>query len=163
VAAAVISISLWLLAAPAYPLAIRWQIGTVPPSFDLHFAASLALCGLIAMAYPFFGVTSIAVGAFYPALMEPDSLTEDDRADLKWLSKACGAFLLLAAFLPLLSVVLLIVVGSRSRFELAMLAVWGVLGLATAGLLFRRLQANLATLLRIARSSEEPGGWNPPR
>lgn len=153
VAAAGISLALWLLAAPAYPLAIRWQIGDVPRSFDLHFAASLALCGLIAMAYPFFGVSWIAVCGLYPALVQPDTWTDEDRRDLQWLSKVSGGFLLAAAFLPLLSVLLLILWGSRSRFELAMLAIWGVVGLASAGLMFRQLQATLATLLRISQPS----------
>ncbi len=62
-----ISLGIWMIAALAYPIALQMQTGAVPLSASLHFIASLALCGLIAAAYPFFNVTSLTVSSFYPA------------------------------------------------------------------------------------------------
>src|SRR5262249_53886263 len=67
--AAGISLALWLVAAPAYPIALQMEVGDVPASAYLHFVASLTLCGLIAAAYPFFGVSCLSVCSFYPALV----------------------------------------------------------------------------------------------
>lgn len=157
--AALISLVLWLVAAPAYPLAIHWGVGNVPVSVYVHFTASLALCGLIAMAYPFFGVTFLAVCSFYPALVQPAAMTREDRRSLRRLSGSCWVYLSLAAVVPMLAVAILVVVGSQARFALGLLAVCGVAGLATAFLFFRCIQSDLATLAKIAASpGEGPAG-----
>ncbi|MFN0053510.1 MAG: serine/threonine-protein kinase [Planctomycetales bacterium] len=148
--AALISLALWLAAAPAYPLAIHWGVGNVPGAVYVHFLASLSLCGLIAMAYPFFGVTFLAVCSFYPALVQPEAMTRDDRRSLKRLSRSCWIYLSLAAVVPMLAVAILVLVGSQARFALGLLAVCGVAGLGTAFLFFKSIQADLATLLVIA-------------
>ena len=44
-------------------------LGPQPAWFFVRFAVSLALCGLIATVYPFFGVTFLAVRALLPALV----------------------------------------------------------------------------------------------
>ncbi|HTI51842.1 MAG TPA: serine/threonine-protein kinase [Planctomycetaceae bacterium] len=144
--AAGISLALWLVAAPAYPIAINLGTGAVPAVEYLHFVASLALCGLIAAAYPFFGVACLSVCSFYPALVRLETTTREDYESLLRLGRASWFYLLLAASVPMLSVAVLVLIGSQARFALALLAAGGVFGLATTFLLFRTLQTDLAAL-----------------
>ncbi|HLJ12701.1 MAG TPA: serine/threonine-protein kinase [Planctomycetaceae bacterium] len=154
--AAWISIALWLAAAPAYPMAIRLGVGSVPASAYLHFVASLALCGLIAGAYPFLGISCLSVCSFYPALVRMETMTREDFQALGRLGRASWLYLLLAASVPMLSVAILSLVGSKAHFALAILASGGVAGLATAFLLFRMLHADLAALAALAAPPGDP-------
>lgn len=106
----------------------------------------LALCGLIAAAYPFFGVSCLAVSSFYPALVRIDSLTEADATNLQRLSRSSWLYLLLAATVPMLAVAILVLLGSQARFALGLLAVAGLAGFGLAFTQFRLLQADLLAL-----------------
>ncbi len=119
------------------------EVGSVPASACIHFVASLTLCGLIAAAYPFFGVTCLAVCSFYPALVRIDSMTHDDVEPLVRLGRSTWLYLLMAATLPMLSVAILVVIGSQARFALGLLAVAGLAGFGLAFSLFRMLQSDL--------------------
>ncbi len=148
--AAGISLALWLVAAPAYPIALQMEVGSVPLSAYVHFVASLTLCGLIAAAYPFFGVTCLAVCSFYPALVRLDSMAHDDVEPLFRLGRTSWLYLLLAATVPTLAVAILVIIGSQARFALGFLAIAGLAGFAVAFSLFRMLQSDLAALTQIA-------------
>jgi eukaryotic-like serine/threonine-protein kinase len=154
-AAAAISLTLWLTAAPAYPIALQMEVGSVPVSADIHFVASLTLCGLIAAAYPFFIVACLSVCSFYPALVRVESMTHDDLDPLVRLGRSSGWYLLLAATVPMLSVVILVLIGSQARFALGLLAAAGLAGFGLAFMLFRTLQSDLAALTVIATSPGE--------
>jgi serine/threonine protein kinase len=146
--AAIVGLTLWLLAAPAYPIALHLMLGDVPPAVYAHFVASLALCGLIAAAYPFFGVTVVALRSFYPRLLHWNSISPADVHSLQRLSRQCWLYLGLAASVPMIAVVILVLSGSNSRFELVALAAGGVLGFGIALTAFRIVQTDLATLIR---------------
>lgn len=149
--AAGISLGLWLLAAPAYPLALAWGgVDHVPASVYAHFVASLTLCGLIASAYPFFGVACVTVGCHYPAFARYDTLNRDDLCSLNNLLRWTWVYLALAACVPMLSVAILEIMGSDAHYALELLALGGVAGLAIAFSFFRLLQADLAALMVIA-------------
>ena len=128
------------------------EVGTVPLSAYVHFVASLTLCGLIAAAYPFFGVACLAVCSFYPVLVRIETMTDEDREPLVRLGRTSGLYLLLAATVPMLSVVILVVIGSQARFALGLLAAAGLAGFGLAFLGYRILQSNLAALAQIAAS-----------
>lgn len=147
--AVAVGLTLWLIAAPAYPIALHWMLGEVPPAVYGHFVISLALCGLIAAAYPFFGVSYVALRAFYPPLVHWDSLAADDVATLNRLSRQCWLYLGLAASVPMIAVMILVLSGSNSRFELLALAAGGILGFGIALTAFRLVQADLATLMQL--------------
>lgn len=147
--AATVGLTLWLIAAPAYPVALHLMLGNVPTAVYAHFLASLALCGLIAAAYPFFGVTFTALRCFYPKLLRWDSITPGDVVHLQQLSRQCWFYLGLAASVPMIAVVILVLSGSDRRFELVALAAGGVIGFGIALTAFRLIQADLATLLRM--------------
>ncbi len=144
--AVIVSLTLWLVAAPAYPLALHLLRGSVPGAVYVHFIASLALCGLIAAAYPFFGVSLIAVRSFYPMLLEWDSVTRDDVVALERLGRQTWLYLVLAASVPMLSVVCLVLSGQDRRFELVVLSVGGIIGFGIAVSAFRWLQGDIAIL-----------------
>ncbi|MGQ0635854.1 MAG: serine/threonine-protein kinase [Planctomycetaceae bacterium] len=148
--AAGISLLLWLLAAPAYPLAIHLGLEQVPPKVYIHFIASLSLCGLIAAAYPFFGVAGLSMCSFYPALVRLESLTRDDLAGLVRLRRASWFYLLLAESVPMLAVAVLAVAGVQARYALGALAVGSLAGGVSAFLMFRLLQSDLGALITIA-------------
>lgn len=147
--AAIVGLTLWLIAAPAYPIALHLMLGNVPSAVYVHFVASLALCGLIAAAYPFFAVSFVAIRCFYPRLIRWDSIAPDDVHGLQKLSRLCWLYLGLAASVPMIAVMLLVLSGSNDRFELVVLAAGGVIGFGIALFAFRLAQSDLATLIRL--------------
>jgi len=146
--AAIISLTLWLIAAPAYPLVLNFLLGEVPIAVYAHFVASLALCGLIAAAYPFFGVTAVATRCFYPRLLQWDGPLDRDIQGLQRLSRQCWLYLGLAASVPMMAVAILVLSGADRQFELVALATGGVLGFGLALTAFRIVQSDLALLIR---------------
>lgn len=153
--AAVVGLTLWLIAAPAYPISLHLMLGEVPPQVYAHFVISLALCGLIAAAYPFFGVTYVAIRCFYPRLIRWDSVTTSDVTCLQRLSRQCWLYLGLAASVPMIAVTILVLSGSNDRFELVALAGGGVVGFGIALSAFRLVQADLETLVRLLSKHQD--------
>ncbi len=146
--AAIVGLSLWLIAAPAYPLSLHFMLGSVPVELYIHFVASLAICGLIAAAFPFFWVSLIAVRCFYPSLMDWESMTTDDRASLQRLARQTWFYLVLAAAVPMVAVVILVIAEPNRRAALIVLAAGGAIGYGIAVSAFRIVQADIATLIR---------------
>ncbi|MFN9372332.1 MAG: serine/threonine-protein kinase [Planctomycetaceae bacterium] len=162
--AATTSLGTWLLVAVVCPLVIWLNGPHRDPPFE--FSASLFLCGLIAVAYSFFGIAWLSASVFYPALVELQRLTREDRQELRSLRRWSWFFLLLAAFVPFASVAILAMLGTSRGTALILLAGGGVLGLGMALLIFRALQRDLQTLLLIAApssdsqdSSTDAGSW----
>lgn len=152
--AAMVSLTLWVLAAPAYPLALHLIRGSVPFEVYVTFIASLMFCGLIAIAYPFFGVSLIAVEAFYPTLLPWETMTRADLKPLERLGRQTWMYLILAASVPMLAVVCLVLCGQDRRFALVVLAASGLCGFGVAISVFRWLQRDLS-LLTTALSRED--------
>lgn len=152
--AVIVGLTLWLIAAPAYPIALHIMLGQVPAAVYGHFVASLALCGLIAAAYPFFGVSIVAIRGFYPMLTRWDSIIPNDVVALQKLHRQCWFYLGLAALVPMIAVVILVLSGSNSRFELVALAAGGAIGFGIALTAFRLVQADLTLLIRLLSPDE---------
>lgn len=148
-----LSLSLWLLAAPAYPLALHALRGQLPAALYGHFLASLALCGLIACAYPFLSVSCVAVRCFYPRLVQWNSLHQDDVRWLERLAQNAWLSILLAALVPMLAAGLLVLVDSGQRSSLLALTVGGAASFGLAVSLFRWLQRDIQTLCRALTTS----------
>jgi serine/threonine protein kinase len=146
--AALVGLLLWMIAAPAYPLSLHLILGEVPIELYLHFVASLVICGLIAAAYPFFGVSVVAVRCFYPSLVRRESMTTRDRLSLQQLARQTWLYLVLAASVPMIAVVILVVIGTDRRAALVVLAAGGTIGFGIAVTAFRVVQADLTTLIR---------------
>ena len=146
--AAAVGLTLWLLAAPAYPISLHLILGAVPIDLYVHFVGSLTICGLIAAAYPFFGVSLVAVRCFYPNLIDWESMEEADRASLKRLTRQTWIYLILAASVPMVSIAILAVTQPNLRAALIVLACGGVLGYGIAVTAFRMVQADLGQLIQ---------------
>ena len=152
--AAFVGLTLWVIAAPAYPILLHLLRGEVPATIYVHFVASLTLCGLIAAAYPFFGVSLLAVRCLYPSLVHWDTMSKEELPALKQLARNLWIHLILAASVPMLSVMILALSGLDRRFALVALAAGGTIGFATAVTAFRLVQQDLQVLIRfIERSS----------
>lgn len=154
--AALVGLTLWLIAAPAYPILLHLLRGAVPASIYANFVASLTLCGLIAAAYPFFFVSLLAVRCLYPSLVHWDTMSKEELPALKKLARNLWGHLILAATVPMLSVMILVLSVREldSRFALVALAAGGTIGFATAVSVFRLVQQDLQVLIKfIERSS----------
>ncbi len=153
--AAIMSLTAWLLAGLAYPVSIASAGAGIPALASLHFIASLALCGLIASAYPFFFVTYLSVRALYPALARPGRTTLEEAAGLAGLNRLLGPYLLLAALVPLLAVLALVLIGSENRWAMIALSAGGLVGVSVVFVLFRAIQGDLAALARVMSPAGE--------
>ena len=153
--AAMISLGLWLIAAPAYPISLHLMLGSVPPAVYAHFVASLAICGLIAAAYPFLAVSSLAVRCFYPSLVRWDSIRAEDAEQLRQLSRQVWFYLILAASMPMVAVAILVSSGAPQTFALLSLAIGGALSFAWAAFQSRALQADLALWAKVLSDDEQ--------
>jgi hypothetical protein len=141
----------WVAAGIIFPVTLQLTVpDQVKPGFYLHFLLSQTLFGLIAVTYPQFGVTWLAVRALYPALLSGAALTTDDAVQLRRLERSLGWFLVLAASVPMLAVGLLAWSGSESRPALGLLSAVGVAGFGLAFYLTTRIRADVAALLDLA-------------
>ncbi len=143
---AAVSLAEWLIAGIAYPLAIGLATDALTPALFIHFLVSLLLCGLIATAYPFLGVTFVAARAFYPAFFRLDSIGSEDLPALVRFGRRTIFFLALAAAVPLLALTALILIQSTYQIGLTILSAGGVLGFIAAFCMFRPIQDDLGRL-----------------
>ena len=116
-------------------------------TFSRTFLASLTVCGLIAAAYPFFLGSALGTSAFYPTFVRAGTTTPYDAADLASLERALWPHLALAAAVPLVGVAGLVIVDTRQQWPMLTLCGSGLLGLAMAVALMKRIQRDVADLL----------------
>lgn len=153
-----VAFGLWLIAGIAYPISLQIAAGGVPTSAYVHFIASLIVCGAIAVAYPFFVVTFIAVRCLYPALLPLDIASSDDARKLRGLDRRSTRYLALAASVPLVGVAgvtflspgeITLVIGA-----VRVLCVGAIVAFIGVYWLFRQLEQDLGALERVV--SHEP-------
>lgn len=154
--ASIVCVSLWMIAGPAYPIALRLIHGPVPTSIYLSFVTSLALCGLIAASYPFFGISFLSVRCVYPMLLQRDPQHSEDRRWLESLSRQTWGYLILAALMPMVSVTILALSESTDRRWLLISSIAGIVGFAMTVYFFSALQRDLTTL-RMFLTDEQEG------
>lgn len=164
--AACFGVSLWILAGPVYPVSIHIWGSSMTPRDYVYFMVSLCLGGLIAAVYPFFGVTILCVRVFYPPLMLPGSTVAEDREWLKRVHRLTWRYLLLAASVPMVAIVLgllLQIAPDQSPSDepvepvlLAILGICGLVGFAAVFWLCRAVQRDVA-VLKHAASRSRPG------
>jgi hypothetical protein len=155
--ASLVGLTLWLIAAPAYPLLLRMMLPAVPGAIYGHFVVSLIVCGLIAAAYPFLLVSLIALRCLLPALLPDAALTARDRSALNRLATQSWIALTLAAAVPMVAVLVLALSGLDRRQALVVLAAAGTAGFGFAVTAFRLLQRDTQTLLRLPATQNERG------
>ena len=155
---AMIGIVGWIVAGFVYPASFHLAGLEVGASDYVHFMGSMALCGMIAAIYPFFGLTFISIRSLYGAFVQPAAMNKEDGALLEWLHRMTWVYLALAAALPMLGVVLLVSLGpEQSRWTLGILSTGGLLGFALAVWLARAIQNDLATLANVVNPADDTG------
>ena len=132
-----LGILFWILAGILYPVLLNWMTGAVGAEGTLHFFASLVLCGLVAAVFPFFSMSEYSLRRIYPGLGGIGQ--EGDRTTLARLRQLAAGYLLAAGGIPLFSIVLLAIAGKDERAVLAWVSGFGLLGLAGAFGMYRRV------------------------
>jgi hypothetical protein len=145
-AAVAVCLSAWVVSGIVFPLALHLMVQELPGAFHLHFLVSQTLCGLIAVTYPLFAVTFVAVRAIYPVFCPSGKLPAADGHHLKMIEKAMGWCLVIAASVPMLAVGLLAGIRSANYTALGVLSLIGVVGLAVAYVLTAEVRADVAAL-----------------
>lgn len=140
----------WVVAGLLFPLAMHWSVQELPIDFHLHFLASQTICGLIAVSYPQFGVSLLALRGFYPAFVTNSKLSGDDVLRVKWLDKLQGFYLVLAGSVPMIAMGLLASIGAGNKAVLVSLSIGGVFSFAIAYWFSRAIHADCTALESVA-------------
>lgn len=160
---ATVCVACWVVAGLVWPTALHYRAVEPPPhgaGTYVHFLLSLAVCGLIAAAYPYFLVTFLAVRALYPACLGPAGPVGGDGAALARVGRELGHFRMVAAAVPLLAVALLASGGAPSPSAVAVLGGAGLAGTLFAFVLEGRIRADLAALTEGPAAAGTPGVSN---
>jgi len=151
---ALLGAGMWLAAGPVYPA----LIGSMLLRDYAFFTASLFFCGLIAAAYPFFGVAWLCTQFLHAELMPPGSALESDQATLQALEGRSWQYLALAGSLPMLAIAAGLMLSpwassTANAVLLGTLGVAGFVGFLAAIAWFRAIQRNLRILRDLVRYS----------
>ena len=155
----------WTAAGIAYPLSLHLISGELTTEENVHFFVSLLICGMIAAAYPFFLLSTLAVRSFVPALLRGNTLVRDDARQLRGVTRRVDVFLALAGGVPAAGILALVISGLMNhhfgRSALAVLSGTGFFGFLFTLSLSRALKADIEALLESAETSlpGETVGW----
>ena len=144
--AALFGVSLWILAGIIFPVLLT----LILPNFDvrdaIHFFLSLFICGTVAVAYPFLGVSLIAIECWY-GLLAGKALNDPDFSQrAKNLLIGSDRYLLAAVGVPFVGMSLLLAQAAPLRPALLGLVAAGVIGLLIAFRAHHRLRHAVETL-----------------
>ncbi len=151
---ALVSVLFWTLAGFAYPISLSLTANEFSAQDSAHFFLSLLLCGLIAAAYPFFGVTYFCLRVLYPGLLRDDLTASDDTRALRHLSRLSIVYLAIGLSVPFLGIFLHVVSSTQSQLAVALVSGLGFAGFAVLFGLHRRLQSDLDALTRCLSPTE---------
>lgn len=154
--AVTVSFCLWLVAAIVYPIALQLIAGDVPAGTYPRLAASLAVCGAVALAYPYFILTFFTVRCVFPMLLSRGELRSADGRRIRSLADALTRYLALAAAVPLIGIAGLSFGGDATTVGVRVLCVVGIVAFIVIYQLFRRIQSDLRALGRVVHL-EVPG------
>lgn len=100
--------TLWGIASIVWPVVLSWRFPDFPPIEAFHFCLSLLVCGGVAAVYPYFLLVILLTAVYYPRLVRR-SMTDPsfDKRGTR-LRRHGEVYLLAAAVIPLLAIVLLI-------------------------------------------------------
>ncbi|WP_067858412.1 protein kinase domain-containing protein [Nocardia shimofusensis] len=156
-----VAFAFWMISAASYPVGVSLAGEELAPHAFAHFLASHAVCGAIALAYPFFLVGFYIVRCVYPMLLGYDAPGEADVALLRGLQRRCVGYLLVAASIPLLAVagVTLLPVADIGQIIVVvrMLCIGSIVMFVASYLLFRAIERDLAALERVMTPTLDTG------
>ncbi|NLE78901.1 MAG: serine/threonine protein kinase [Rhodococcus sp.] len=154
--AVTVSFCLWLVAAVVYPIALHLIAGGVPGGTFPLLTASLAVCGAVALAYPYFILTFYSVRCLFPIVLSRGELRGEDGRRIRSLSRTLTRYLALAAAVPLIGIAALSFGGEATVVGVRVLCVVGIVAFVVIYQVFRRIEADLRALERVVRL-EVPG------
>ncbi|NOY40879.1 MAG: serine/threonine protein kinase [Planctomycetes bacterium] len=150
-AVSLLTLSLWTLSGIIFPIAINIGLPLNDSlGFYSHFFLSLALCGIVAMAYPYFLLTSLTVRVYFPALVRNKIVAGPRWRTLQRIRMLNRTYLMLTALVPMLSVLLAVAFDSEQKWALMVASGGGIIGFAVMFALERYIEKNLDALERIA-------------
>jgi serine/threonine protein kinase len=162
--AALLGIVEWTIAGVLWPLALELKTNNsaMQPADYPHFLISLILCGLAAAAYPFLGVTFIAVRVLLPALLTRGAVDPALEEDLRRAGRHAGIYFLIACGVPLLGLSILIMTGAHNTLKyaeviLGTLALTSLAGLAFAFKTYSVILHDIDTMVQALRPSDAFG------
>lgn len=145
----------WTLAGLAFPIAMRAGGVDLGLGDFVHFVGSLALCGLIAAAYPFVGVTAMMVRAIYPPMLDFEDNAEADLKQLELVRSRSWVFFGLGFLVPMLAVLLMTLTNEQSnRIMLGILCGGSFLGSGVLLILARRLFHHIDILVELLETTK---------
>jgi hypothetical protein len=103
-----VTLTLWIVTSLVFPIWIQLAHPEIEVSVIdyVHFVASQAFCGLIAASLTYFFITFIAVRAFFPRLIPPNSDDPQMAEELNWASSPVTFNFLVLALVPVVSMTL---------------------------------------------------------
>lgn len=160
--AALLGVLEWTIAGILWPTALALSDDQMNVSDYPHFVISLILCGLAAAAYPFLGVTFIAVRVLLPALLTRGAVDPALEEDLRRVGRQAGIYFLVACGVPLVGLSLLLMTGAHNTLEhasfiLGTLALTSLAGLAFAFKTYSVILHDIDTMVQALRPSDAFG------
>lgn len=152
--AAGVGIVEWLAAGLLFPICLHAGLGQFAWSGYVHFFFSMSVCGAVAAAFPFFGATELSLRLYYPALLGTEPIEEDERRQVTRLASQSTAYLLVAAGVPLLGLLLLLGSGSDNRLAALVLIVVGLIGMSIAFWSHARIRRSVQALAAATRPGD---------
>ncbi len=150
-----ISLIAWTIAGVAYPMMLYATIGRIAWTDGIHFMLSLGLCGLMAVTYSFFSVTTVAVHGVLPTLIRWRMPLDNETEQLDRLERRLWPYLWLAAAVPLLSITALVWFDSESSMALGVLSLGGLIGYGVVFQLAQVIRSDLKHLRPAFRLRDE--------
>ena len=155
-----LTVSLWAISGVLFPIAVNIGMpveGVV--GFYSHFFMSLVLCGIVAMAYPYFFLTALTVRCYFPALVRNEIVTGPRWRDLQRVRLLNIVFLVLTVLVPMLGILLGVAVGieETQKWALMVASGGGMVGFAVMFLLKGYIDKNLDALEKIAVDAPRSG------
>ncbi len=143
---AVFGLSLWLTAGIIFPVLLSMRMDSFDMHDAIHFFLSLAVCGAIAVSYPFLGMSLLALQIWYGTLIGADlrdvRFRERGAALMKW----CDRYLLTATAVPLAGIGMLLMQNAPVRLALGFLVAASALGLFLAFRVHQRIRDTIEKL-----------------
>ncbi|MEV0250161.1 serine/threonine-protein kinase [Nocardia sp. NPDC050712] len=146
--------SMWMLSGVSFPFLLAGTGDEVPSAYAYaHYFVSHAICGAIALVYPFLLMNFYLIRCIYPMFLSHGEISARDAVLLHRLRRRCGAWMLGAAAIPLLSVASATLLVPADLAEiivvLRFLAIGSVVAFLGVYVLFMALEKDLRALERV--------------
>ncbi len=151
--ASLFGLTLWFIAGVLFPVLLSVNVADFDFQDAIHFFLSLAICGAVAVSYPFLGMSFLAVRCWYGAMsgqqLRDDAFRERGRRLMRW----CDLYLQAAAFVPLSGLAMLLMQSAPLRPALIFLVIASAFGLFLAIRVHRTIQSSLDALYPVLSPS----------